>query len=84
MNNWPPWQLKKIKIMEAVLSYSTLPIQFIHIENRPDGLNWQCCLARSSKMATRAFSVAMGTVYSFELILIETNAPNLFRIMNFS
>ena len=40
-------------------------------------LNWQCCLAGSSKTAPRIFifSIAMGADYSFELISIETYAP---------
>ena len=56
---------------------AALPIQPIHRENGPNGLNWQCCLAGSSKMAPRIliFSIAMGADYSFELISIETYAP---------
>ena len=43
----------------------------------PKGLNWQCCLAGSSKTAPRIliFSSAMGADYSIELISIETYAP---------
>ena len=47
-------------------------------ENGPNGLNWQCCLAGSSKSAPRIlifFSMAIGANYSFELIFIETYAP---------
>ena len=42
-----------------------------------DWLNWQCCLASSSKTAPRIliFSIAMGADYSFELISIETYVP---------
>ena len=56
---------------------TTLPIQPIHRNNGPNGLNWQCCLAGSSKTAPRIliFSMAMGANYSFELISIETYAP---------
>ena len=49
-------------------------------------LNWQCCLSGSSKTAPRIliFSIAMGADYSFELISIETYAPNLLDIMIYS
>ena len=49
----------------------------IHHENGPNGLNWHCCLDGSSKTAPRIliFSMAMGADYSFELIFIETYAP---------
>ena len=45
-----------------------MPIQPIQPENGPNGLNWQCCLAGSSKTAPRIliFSTAI------ELISIET------------
>jgi hypothetical protein len=54
-----------------------LSIQPIHLKNGPNGLNWQSCLAGSSKMVPRIliFSTAMGADYSFELISIETYAP---------
>ena len=50
------------------------PIWPIFVVNR---LNWQCCLAGSSKTALSIliFSMAMGADYSFELISIETYAP---------
>ena len=56
---------------------AALPIQPIHCENGPNGLNWQCCIAGSSKTALRIliFSMTMGANYSFELISIETYAP---------
>ena len=65
MNNRHPWQLKKI-------------IWHIFVVNR---LNWQCCLAGSSKTAPRflIFSIAMGADYSFELISIETYMPQFNR-----
>ena len=46
----------------------------IFVVNR---LNWQCCLAGSSKPAPRnfIFSPAMGANYSSELISIERYAP---------
>ena len=42
-----------------------------------DRLNWQCCLACSSKTASRIliFSIAMGADYSIELISIENYVP---------
>ena len=41
-------------------------------------MDWQCCLAGSSKTALRIlnFSMAMGVDYSFELIFNETCAPH--------
>ena len=54
-----PWQLKKIKILGAILELPAkqccqfLPIQPIHLGNGPNGLYWQCCLAGSSKTAPR-------------------------------
>ena len=51
--------IEKIKILGAVLELPAkqhcqfLPIQPIHLENGPNGLNWQCCLAGSSKTAPR-------------------------------
>ena len=68
---------EKIKILGAVLELLALPIQPIHQENGPNGLNWQCCLAGSSKTAPRIFifSMAMDADYTFELISIKTSAP---------
>ena len=45
-------------------------------------LNWQCCLASSSKTAPRILisSMAMGADYSFQLISIETFAPQYKRL----
>ena len=76
-------KIKENKILGAFLELQAkqhcqfLPIQPIHLKNWPNGLNWQCCLAGSSKMAPRIliFSMAMGADYSFELISIETYAP---------
>ena len=50
------------------------PIQPIHGKNGPNGLNWQCCLAGSSKTAPRIliFSIAMGADYSF---YVKSYAP---------
>ena len=47
-------------------------------------LNWQCCLAGSSKMAPRIliFSIAMGADYSIELISIENYAPQFIGYNN--
>jgi hypothetical protein len=43
-------------------------------------MNWQCCLAGSSKMAPKIliFSIAMGANYSFELISIVHGVPAFF------
>ena len=50
--------------------------QPIYRENGLNGLNWQCCLAGSSKTAPRIliFSMVMGADYSFELISTDTYA----------
>ena len=72
--------IEKIKILGAVFELPAqqycqfLPIQPIYLENGPNGLYWQCCLAGSSKPAPRIliFSIAMGADYSIELISIET------------
>ena len=67
-----------MKILCAVLKLpaeKALPIQPIYLKI---GLNWQYCVAGSSKMAPRIFIflMAMGKAeYSFELISIETYAP---------
>jgi hypothetical protein len=47
--------------------YTALPIQSIYHGNGPNGLNWHCCLAGSSKTAPRIliFSIAMGAKPSF-------------------
>jgi hypothetical protein len=44
-----------------------VPIQPIYLKNGPNGLNWQCFLAGSSKMAPRIliFSIVMGAKPSF-------------------
>ena len=75
--------IEKIKILGPDLELPAkqyrqfLPIQPIHLENGPNGLYWQCCLASSSKTAPRIliFSIAMGANYLFDLISIETYAP---------
>ena len=75
--------IERIKILGAVLELPAkhvLPIQPIHCENGPNGLNWQFCLAGSSKVAPTIliFSIAMGTDYSFELISIVHWLPQFF------
>jgi hypothetical protein len=61
--------IEKIKILGAVQPIQ--PIWPIFVVN---GLDWQCCLAGSSKTAPRIliFSIAMGADYSFEPNSIET------------
>ena len=60
-------------------SLTALPIQPIYQENGPNGLNWQCCLAGSSKTAPRIliFSMTMGADYLFEVNFIDIYAPQL-------
>ena len=45
-----------------------------------NGLDWQCCLAGSSKTAPRIliFSIAMGADNSFYVKFIATYAPTFF------
>ena len=52
--------IEKIKILSAVLELTArqltpVPIQPVYLKNGPNGLNWQCCLAGSSKAAPRIF-----------------------------
>ena len=49
----------------------------IYLKIEPNGLNWQCCLAGSSKTAPRIliYSIAMGADYSFYVKFIATYAP---------
>ena len=51
-----------------------------------NGLDWQCCLAGSSKTAPRILiiSIAMGTDYSFEVKNIEIWVPEFFKHNNVS
>ena len=78
--------IEKIKIFGAVLELPAkqhcqfLPILPIHLKNGPNGLNWQCYLAGSSKTAPTIliFSIAVGANYSFELISIENYAPSIY------
>ena len=72
--------IEKIKILGAVLE---LPAKY-HCQFSPfgllievNGLDWQCCLAGSSKTAPRIFmfSIVLGAEYSFYLKSIATYAP---------
>ena len=61
-------------------SWTALPIQPIHCKNGPNGQNWQCFLAGSSKTAPTIviFWIAMGADYSFALISIVRWVPQFF------
>jgi hypothetical protein len=63
-----------------------MPIQPIYLENGPNGLNWQCCLAGSSKTAASIliFLIAMGADYSFEVKNIQICVPTFFKHNNLS
>ena len=82
MNNRHPWQLKKNQNSEG--HFGALPIQPIHRENGPNGLNWHCCSAGSSKTAPRIliFSIAIGADYSFEMKNCEIWATPFFKHNN--
>jgi hypothetical protein len=49
-------------------------------------MDWHCCLAGSSKTATRIliFSIAMGADYSFEVKYIEIWVPAFLKHKNSS
>ena len=51
-----------------------------------NGLDWQCCLAGSSKTASRILivSIAMGVDYSFEVKNIVIWVPAFFKHNNSS
>ena len=53
-----------------------MPIWPIWPNFEVNGLDWQCCLAGSSKTAPRIliFSIAMGADHSFYVKTIETHA----------
>ena len=83
MNNRHPWQLKKSKSWGPFLSYqlsSTANLANFEV----NGLDWQCSLAGSSKMAPRIliFSIAMVANYSFYVKSIATYAPAFFWYNN--
>ena len=77
MNNRHPWQLKKSWALFWSYQLTALPIQPIWLIFAVNRLNWQCCLAGSSKMAPRIliFSIAVGADYSFELISVVHWVP---------
>ena len=79
--------IEKIKILGAVLD---LPAKK-QCQSSPftskiglNALNWQCCLAGSSKTAPRIliFSIAMGADYSYEAKNSEIWAPAFFKHNN--
>ena len=87
MKVWHQWQLKKIKILGAVLE---LPAKQ-HCQFRPfgpnfdiNGLDWQCYLAGSSKTAPMIliFSIVIGANYSYEVKNSEIWAPVFFKHNN--
>ena len=79
--------IEKIKILGAVLE---LPAKQ-HCQFSPfdpifevNGLDWQCCLAGSSKTAPRNFdfSIAIGADYSYEVKNSEILASAFFKHNN--
>ena len=58
-----------------------LPIWPIWPNFEVNGLDWQCCVAGSSKTAPRIliFSIAMDADYSFSVKNIETLVPTFFK-----
>ena len=81
--------IEKIKILGAVLELpANQHCQFSPFtsKNGPNGLNWQCCIAGSSKTAPRIliFSIATDANYSFEVKNIEVLVPAFFKHNNSS
>jgi hypothetical protein len=79
MYNRHPLQLKKSKSWEPLWSYqlnSTADLANFEV----NGLDWQCCLAGTSKRAPRIliFSIAMDAKNSFYVKFIATYAPKFF------
>ena len=79
--------IEKIQILGAVLE---LPAK-LHCQSSPftsevgpNGLNWQCCLAGSSKTAPRIliFSIAIDADYSYEVKNSEIWAPAFYKHNN--
>ena len=58
--------------------------QNFYLKIGPNGLNWQCCLAGSSKTAPRIliFSIAICADYSYEVKFSEIWAPAFFKHNN--
>ena len=87
INIWHPLQLKKSKSWEPFRSYQLnstanpahLPQNWAKFE--VNGLDWQCCLAGSSKRAPRIliFSTALGAKHLSYVKPIVTYAPTFFR-----
>ena len=63
------WHTRIFRLLNGPASQTALPIQPVYIKNWPYGLNWQCCLSGSSKMAPSIliFSIAKGAKPSFQL-----------------
>ena len=78
MNNRHPLQLKKSKSWSRLGATSSpaLPIWPIWPNFEVNGLDWQCCLAGSSKTAPRIFifSIVLGAEYLSYVKSIETHA----------
>ena len=65
-----------MKILGAVLELPALPIWSIRPNFEVNGLDWQCCLAGSSKTAPRIFifSIVLGAENLSYVKSIETHA----------
>ena len=79
--------IEKIQILGAVLkppAKQQCQSSPFTSEIGPNGLNWQCCLAGSSKTAPRIliFSIAIGADYSYEVKNSEIWAPTFFKHNN--
>ena len=70
-------KIKTLGFVWELPAKQALPIQPILPDFLVNGLNWQCCLAGSSKIAPKIFifSTAMGAEYSFYVKSIATYAP---------
>ena len=81
MNNRHPWQLKSFE----VANLTALAIWPIWPNFEVNGLDWQYCLAGSSKTAPRIFifSIVLGAKYLSYVKSIATCAPTFFGYVYF-
>ena len=87
--NWRPLQLKKkiflyLPTWELFWSYRELPIWPTWPNFEVNGLDWQCCIAGSSKTAPRIFifSIVLGAECLSYLKSIETHARAFSRLIS--
>ena len=84
MYNWHPLQLKKLKSWELFWSYqqTAWPIWQFWPNFEVNGLDWQFCLAGSSKTVPRIFIflIVLCAEYLLDVKSIETHAHTFFKV----